>query len=122
MLSADGNMLDNGASGYLLRDKGMRLDNLSLTLTTFLGANVACAQCHDHPFADWTQKQFYEMAAFMGGGGAGPKLAGRMEDVYPDIADQIAVIANGRGSMPAFGSALTPEQIEAVAKYEREVL
>lgn len=57
-----------------------------------------------------------------GGGGAGPKLAGRMEDVYPDIADQIAVIANGRGSMPAFGSALTPEQIEAVAKYEREVL
>lgn len=66
MLSADGNMLQNGAAGYLLRDKGMKLDNLSLTLTTFLGANVACAQCHDHPFAEWTQKQFYQMASFMG--------------------------------------------------------
>ncbi len=43
-------------------------------------------------------------------GGISPNLAGRMEDVYPDIADQIAVIANGRGSMPAFGSALTEIQ------------
>jgi len=66
MMVADGKLLDNGATGYLLRDRGMRLDNLSLTLSTFLGANVSCAQCHDHPFAEWTQKQFYQMASFFG--------------------------------------------------------
>ena len=66
MMTADGKLLDNGATGYLLRDAGMRLDNLSLTLSTFIGANVSCAQCHDHPFADWTQHQFYEMASFFG--------------------------------------------------------
>ena len=44
----------------------MPLDNLSNTLNVFLGANVACAQCHDHPLADWTQREFYELAAFFG--------------------------------------------------------
>ena len=66
MMTADGKLLENGATGYLLRDAGMRLDNLSLTLSTFIGANVSCAQCHDHPFADWTQRQFFEMASFFG--------------------------------------------------------
>jgi hypothetical protein len=85
MLTAEGKLLDNGATGYLLRDAGMRLDNLSLTLSTFLGANVSCAQCHDHPFADWTQRQFYEMASFFGAsdtyGAKGNKGSSEMRDL-----------------------------------------
>jgi len=66
MVAADGKVWDNGAAGYLLRDAGMPLDNLANTLSVFLGTDVACAQCHDHPFAEWTQRQFYEMASFFG--------------------------------------------------------
>jgi Protein of unknown function (DUF1549)/Protein of unknown function (DUF1553)/SLA1 homology domain 1, SHD1 len=73
MLTATGKMWDkkpdgtyNGAAGYLLRDEGMRLDNLANTLAAFLGSDLSCAQCHDHPFSDWTRNQFYEMAAFFG--------------------------------------------------------
>lgn len=66
LLTADGKMWDNPATGYLLRDSGMPLDNLANTLTVFLGTDVACAQCHDHPFANWTQMQFYQLASFFG--------------------------------------------------------
>lgn len=40
----------------------------------FLGVQVQCAQCHDHPFAQWKQPQFWSFAAFFAnadGTGAG---------------------------------------------------
>jgi len=67
MLSSDGLATENPAVGYYLRDRNMLLDNVSNTVQVFLGTQIGCAQCHDHPFDDWTQKQYYELAAFTGG-------------------------------------------------------
>ena len=33
----------------------------------FLGVRIGCAECHNHPFADWKQKDFWGMAAFFAG-------------------------------------------------------
>jgi cytochrome c oxidase subunit 2 len=65
-----------------------------------------CASCHGQA----------------GGGGLGPKLAGLVAKKYPNIADQEAVIANGRSSMPKFSGRLDAAEINAVARYEREFL
>ena len=32
----------------------------------FLGRRMDCAQCHDHPYENWTQNQFWGMSAFFG--------------------------------------------------------
>jgi len=67
MLTAEGKIFDNPAGGYLLRDSGMPLDSMNNTVRVFLGTQIGCAQCHDHPFDRWKQREFYEMAAYMFG-------------------------------------------------------
>jgi hypothetical protein len=63
MLASEGKIWDSPATGYLMRDDGMQLSGLDNTIRVFLGTRIGCAQCHDHPFDSWSQKQFYELAA-----------------------------------------------------------
>jgi hypothetical protein len=64
LLTAKGYPWDNPAVAYYLRDFGMPLDNMSMTAQVFLGTQLQCAQCHDHPTDVWSQKDFYELAAY----------------------------------------------------------
>lgn len=59
----------NGAVGYYIRDKGMPLDNLAITMQVFTGERFECAQCHDSPTNKWERIDFYELAAFTNGQG-----------------------------------------------------
>jgi mono/diheme cytochrome c family protein len=65
--------------------------------------SASCANCHG---AD-------------GGGGIGPALAGEVVETFPDPADEIDVVTNGRRAMPAFDGSLSAEEIEQVVEYTR---
>jgi mono/diheme cytochrome c family protein len=55
-----------------------------------------------------------------GGGGFGPRLSGgQVVDAFPDAADEIEIVTEGEGSMPAFGNRLTPAEIADVVEYTR---
>ena len=41
---------------------------------------------------------------------------------FPNVAGEVAVVTNGRGSMPAWKGRLTSDQISAVVAYTRSSL
>jgi hypothetical protein len=55
----------NGAVNFVLdnlQERGMSAT--AKTARLFLGMQVQCTQCHNHPFNDWKQDQFWELNAF----------------------------------------------------------
>jgi len=56
--------------------------NLAASSTrAFLGINLDCAQCHNHPFARWTREQFWQTAAFF----AAPAKDGAGQAALPKV-------------------------------------
>ena len=66
LITATGKIEDNPAVSYLIEGRLPRAvpDLTDLTSRYFLGIRLNCAQCHDHPFVNWKQEEFWGMAAF----------------------------------------------------------
>ena len=56
----------NGATNFLIDKVNQEKASLATASTTriFLGLQVQCTQCHNHPFNDWKQQKYWEMNAF----------------------------------------------------------
>ena len=89
----------NGATNYLI-DKVNGEDGIQATAATskiFLGLQVQCTQCHNHPFNQWKQQKFWEFNAFFRQSRALRRFTRGTRDVaYAELVDQDFGGAGGR--------------------------
>ena len=72
LLTAEGHFEENGAVNFLLAqlDGNPTSEDYTVEATAratrlLLGTQVQCTQCHNHPFNDWKQVQFWEFDSFL---------------------------------------------------------
>ena len=63
-IEAKGVVAENGATAFYIAHGGSTEDITSEISRVFMGVQIQCAQCHDHPTDRWKRKQFHELAAF----------------------------------------------------------
>jgi len=63
LVSATGTVEENPAVTYFLANRSV--DKITDGVSqSFLGVQLQCAQCHNHPFTDWKQTEYWGMAEF----------------------------------------------------------
>ena len=93
LVSASGSNKENGAVNYVLAH--LEFDAVPLTSRTtrlFLGQQIQCTQCHDHPQNEWKQLDFWGINAFFKGMKAEnvtkPSPTGQEAYDHTDLSDQ----------------------------------
>lgn len=107
LVTASGTVEENPAVTYFLANRSV--DKLTDGITQhFLGIQLQCAQCHNHPFTDWKQTEYWGMAEFFARvqpqnpknankGGDNTKIGvqetanrTKLKDFFPESAKQVA--------------------------------
>jgi len=64
LITATGNVRENGQTGLIMAQGGRPEDTVAEISRIFMGIQIQCAQCHDHPTDRWTREQFHQLVAF----------------------------------------------------------
>ena len=63
-ITATGDVRENGATAIHVAQDGRTEETTAEISRIFLGIQIQCCQCHDHPYDQWKREQFHELAAF----------------------------------------------------------
>lgn len=103
MITAEGELRfedpgTNGAAFFLTSHRGSDAANerAAETARVFLGIQIQCAQCHDHPSDQWKRVQFHELAAYFA------RVQDRqMREDNKQVGVQLISLQRGEHEMPA---------------------
>ena len=77
-ITATGDVREEGATAIIMAQMGNTEDTTAEFSRIFLGIQIQCAQCHNHPTDRWKREQFHELAAFFPRVGVRPVKDGEM--------------------------------------------
>ena len=63
-ITAKGDVRENGHTAIIMAQDGRTEETTAEVSRIFLGIQIQCAQCHDHPYDRWKREQFHELASF----------------------------------------------------------
>jgi hypothetical protein len=67
MIVAAGRTDEPNGTAFHVAHEGQAVEMAGEVSRVFLGVQIQCAQCHDHPTDSWKRQQFHEFAAFFAG-------------------------------------------------------
>lgn len=94
LLTATGSISEDGRTALIFAHTGQPAELAAETSRIFLGIQIQCANCHDHPTDSWTREQFHELAAFFPRIRVRPETAG---DVRTFVVESVNVNERRRG-------------------------
>jgi hypothetical protein len=75
-ITASGDVRENGATALIMAQEARTEETTAEVARIFLGIQIQCAQCHDHPYDRWKREEFHELAAFFPRIGTKPVTTG----------------------------------------------
>lgn len=113
MLTATGTQEENPAVTYFLANN--TVDKMTDSVgKIFMGLQLQCAQCHPHPFTEWTQKQYWETAAYFMRVQTGNLNQAAKNGTSPGV-QEVAKMKQGKNALPESAKIVPPKALDGTA-------
>ena len=108
LLTAEGGNFTSPAANFYLVESEPKMvaENVA---QVFMGIQIKCAQCHNHPFERWTMDDYYSFSSFFAQVGRKESSDPRETIVYNSRSGEVKNPRDGKVMQPKFLGGAVPE-------------